>query len=330
MTDTQHRPHMVVLGAGSWGAALAHQARLSGKSEVRLLARSAADCESLAMGRIRQLPQIAPIEPLDADTNPAILAQADVILLAAPLSAHQHAAEQITGYARDDVPIIFCSKGLVPDTDRGGLFLPEYAQTVFAGRPVAMLTGPSFADEVLANLPTALLVASPDQAVCGIIADIFDDSHLRIYQGEDMLGAAIGGAAKNVVAIAAGIVSGLGFGDNARAALVTRGLAEIGRLAKEAGAQQKTISGLAGLGDLILSCASIHSRNMAYGFDIGAGRQPDGRLSEGRHAVAHLVARARYHTIEMPIAEAVDSIVNHGASLADTIKQVLARKASTE
>ena len=101
MTDTQHRPHMVVLGAGSWGAALAHQARLSGKSEVRLLARSAADCESLAMGKIRQLPQIAPIEPLDADTNPAILAQADVILLAAPLSAHPHAAEQITGYARD-------------------------------------------------------------------------------------------------------------------------------------------------------------------------------------------------------------------------------------
>ena len=330
MIYAQQKLNLVVLGAGSWGAALAHQARLSGLAKITLLARSEADCLALANGTIRQLPACDAIPPLMATTDPSILAKAELILLAAPLSAHQTACEQINKYAPQKAAIIFCSKGLVADSEKGGLFLPEYAQTALAGRPIAMLTGPSFADEVLANLPTALLIASPNQTLCGQIADIFEPSHLRIYQGDDMMGAAIGGAAKNVIAIAAGIVAGMGFGDNARAALVTRGLAEITRFAIQAGGQPKTISGLAGLGDLILSCASNHSRNMAYGFHIGAGTHPDGRLSEGRHAVAHLVARARYHAIDMPISEAVDAIINQGAPIEHTITQIMARKAFTE
>lgn len=324
------KTNLVVLGAGSWGAALAHQARLSELAQVTLLSRSEADCAALASGQIRQLPELPPIAPLIATTEPAILRTADIILLAAPLSAHQTAFDQINAHASDDCAIIFCAKGLIEDADKGGLFLPEYAQTALGGRSVAMLTGPSFADEVLANLPTALLVASPEASLCNRISALFEASHLRIYQGDDMIGAAIGGAAKNVIAIAAGIVAGMGFGDNARAALVTRGLAEITRFALEAGGQPKTLSGLAGLGDLILSCASMHSRNMAYGFHIGAGTTPDGRLSEGRHAAGHLVARARYHKIEMPIAMAVDAIINQGAPIEHTITQIMARKAYTE
>ena len=140
------------------------------------------------------------------------------------------------------------------------------------GHPLAILTGPSFADEVLRDLPTALLAASDTAGVPAQIAAQFSASSLRLYQGKDMIGAALGGAVKNVIAIAAGICAGQGLGDNARAGLITRGLAETARLASQLGADNRTISGLAGMGDLVLSCSGPHSRNMAFGFALGSGK----------------------------------------------------------
>ena len=324
------KKNIVVLGAGSWGAALAHQLRQNPALHVSLIARSPQDTDWLAQGRIRQLPDLPPVAPLQAVTDITHLSDAELIILAAPVSAHLQACSDITRYAPADCPVVFCAKGLIADAAKGGIFLCEYGAAHLSSRPLAMLTGPSFADEVLSDLPAALLAASTDADLRETIASLFEPSCLRIYQGADIIGAAVGGAAKNVIAIAAGIVAGKGFGDNARAALVTRGLAEIMRLASAAGGQTATISGLAGLGDLLLSCASTHSRNMAFGYQLGAGDALPSHLSEGRFATSLLCARAEYEGVEMPLAQAVNAILNHNAPLTDTIKAILSRTAYSE
>lgn len=322
---------IVIIGAGSWGVALAHQLRAGAGSDVWLLARSEADCLTLRQGQVRQLPDLAQLAPFQVTVDTAILAQADLILVASPLSSYKVVSGQLSDHARADCPVVFCSKGMIEDPRKGGVFIPEYmAGAEGTDRPIAMLTGPSFADELLQGLPTAILAASPSETLRQMLADCYAGTALRVYQGNDMMGAAIGGSAKNVIAIAAGIIAGQGLGDNARAGLVTRGLAEMSRLARAAGGMADTISGLAGLGDLILSCASTHSRNMAFGFAIGAGTAHEGRLAEGRFAASLLAARARYHQIDMPICFAVDQIVNHNAPVAQTIKEVLARTPGDE
>lgn len=330
MTEENKMQKICMIGAGSWGAALAHQLRKHPQNKVTLLARSEADCDSLSHGRIRQLPELHHIPPLHATTKAHCLAEADMVFLAAPVSAHPTAFAQIAEYTRPDCPIIFCAKGLIEDEKKGGLLICEYGERHFKGRALAMLTGPSFADEVLSDLPAALLIASQHEALCTAVSEMFKKSSLRIYQGDDIIGASVGGATKNVIAIAAGIVAGKGFGDNARAALVTRGLAEIGRLADALGGSKSTISGLAGLGDLLLSAAGPHSRNMAFGYHLGAGKDIPSKLSEGRFAANLVVARASYEGIEMPIARAVDDIINHNAPIEDTITAILSREAYNE
>lgn len=321
---------IVVIGAGSWGTALAHQLRKNPQIELMLIARSVEDKHSLKAGKIRKLPELSPIAPLACETDPSLLGQADAIFVAAPIAAHDVACQQIHAYARPDCPIIFCAKGLMEDEEKGGILVCEYGEKHLKSHPLAMLTGPSFADEVLKDLPAALLIASSNAELCNTISSLYQPSSLRIYQGDDIIGACVGGAAKNVIAIAAGIVAGKGFGDNARAALVTRGLAEISRLAHALGGHKNTIAGLAGLGDLLLSSAGPHSRNMSFGFHLGAGKTAPAHLSEGRYAAARLVARAKFEKIEMPIAEAVDNILNDHAPIEDTITAILSRAAYNE
>ena len=200
----------------------------------------------------------------------------------------------------------------------------------YPNRRFAILTGPSFADEVLQDKPTALLAASADDTLSEQISAHFSTPSLRIYQGHDVVGAALGGAIKNIIAIAAGIAAGQSLGDNARAGLVTRGLAETTRFASQLGAQPATIMGLAGMGDLVLSCSNQHSRNMAYGFALGSGAAIISQLAEGRYSAARLVKRAEQAGITMPICEAVNMIVNHGADIPQTIACLLARQAGTE
>ena len=323
-------PSLVMMGGGSWGAALADKLRQTDGQDCIILTRSADTATALRRGHIRQLRDIRLRAPLTATTDISCLTGADFIYLAVPISGHEDALALIDNHAAKNVPVILCAKGLVPDGDGGGLFLPEYMARHYPNRRFAILTGPSFADEVLQDKPTALLAASSDDTLSEQISAHFSTPSLRIYQGHDVVGAALGGAIKNIIAIAAGIAAGQSLGDNARAGLVTRGLAETTRLASEFGAQPATIMGLAGMGDLVLSCSNQHSRNMAYGFALGSGAAIISQLAEGRYSAARLVKRAEQAGITMPICEAVNMIVNHGADIPQTIACLLARQAGTE
>ena len=318
-----------IIGGGSWGAAIASQLQTAGH-KARLLVRNQSTADMLAEGHIRQLPDSQLSQPLMATTDPAFLSGVDNIYVVVPLSAHADALSHIKAHARPGTPVILASKGLMPDMIKGGLFLPEWLAETAAAFPSIMLSGPSFADEVIAGKPAALVAASDDAELASAIAAHFIGSNCRVYSGPDPLGVAIGGAVKNVIAIAAGIASGLNLGDNARAALVTRGLAEMQRLAASLGAQAHTLSGLSGMGDLMLSCAGPHSRNMALGLALGSGTTPSHRLSEGSNSTASLVRRAEYEMIDMPVCKAVDQILNQGQDLQKTISQLLSRQVGAE
>ena len=319
----------IVIGGGSWGAAIADQLRRADQS-VTLLVRSTQTAENLARGYIQQLPDISPISPLDATTDLTILSQADLIHIVVPIFAHSEVISHIKQYARKGTPISLASKGLLPDTQKGALFLPEWLDEVASDFPFTMLSGPSFADEVISGKPAALVAASLDKNLTQAVATSFQGSNLRVYSSTDPLGVALGGALKNVIAIAAGIATGLKLGDNARAALITRGLAEMQRLADAVGADTRTLSGLSGMGDLMLSCAGPHSRNMAYGLALGSGQTPNNKLSEGRYAAALVAARAKSEGVDMPLCQSIDHILNHGQDLQNTLTTLLSRQAGAE
>ena len=327
MTETQK---IIIMGGGSWGAALTHQLRKNSNLDCQILARSQQTAADLAAGYIRQLPEITGLDSFKVTDDVNCLQTADMIYLVLPVSAHEESFKTINAFAPTGIPVVLCAKGLVSDPQKGGLFLPEYARSHLTGHPLAILTGPSFADEVLGDLPTALLAASDTAAVSVQIATQFSASSLRLYKGSDMVGAALGGAVKNVIAIAAGICAGQGLGDNARAGLITRGLSETARLASLLGANSRTITGLAGMGDLVLSCSGPHSRNMAFGFALGSGKPVPQSLAEGRFSAAKLRARARYESIELPICFAVDDIVNGNADIYTRISTLLSRQAGQE
>ena len=327
MTVTQK---IIIIGGGSWGAALAHQLRKNAALDCQILVRSQQTAADLATGHIRQLPEVTGLDSFQVTDDARCLQAADMIYLVLPASAHEESFKAIKAFAPAGIPIVLCAKGLVSDPNKGGLFLPEYVRAHLIGHPLAILTGPSFADEVLRDLPTALLAASDTAGVPAQIAAQFSPSSLRLYQGKDMIGAALGGAVKNVIAIAAGICAGQGLGDNARAGLITRGLAETARLASQLGADNRTISGLAGIGDLVLSCSGPHSRNMAFGFALGSGKPVPLSLAEGRFSAAKLRARAKYECIELPICFAVDDIVNGNADINTRISGLLSRQAGQE
>ena len=327
MTKTQK---IIIMGGGSWGAALTHQLRKNVALDCQILVRSQQTAADLATGHIRQLPEVIGLDNFQATDDARCLKTADVVYLVLPVSAHEESFKIINSFAPAGTPVVLCAKGLVSDPHKGGLFLPEYARLHLTGRPLAMLTGPSFADEVLRDLPTALLAASETATLSAQIAAQFSASSLRLYQGSDMIGAALGGAVKNVIAIAAGICVGQGLGDNARASLITRGLAETARLASQLSAESHTISGLAGMGDLVLSCSGPHSRNMAFGFALGSGKPVPTSLAEGRFSASILKARSKYESIEMPICFAVDDIVNGDADIHARISALLSRQAGQE
>lgn len=320
----------VIIGGGAWGSAIAHQLRMNRDQDYTLLVRAPATAQNLKQGTVSQHPELPKLPGFQVTTDPACLRDADLVYLVVPVSAHDEMLALIDSYTSKKCAVIFCAKGLVADADKGGIFLHEYAQRHLDGRPFAVFSGPSFADEVLKGLPTALLAASTRPLLSETIAAQFTDSQIRIYQGHDVTGAALGGAVKNVIAIATGICAGQKLGDNARAGLITRGLAETMRLADALGAERATMSGLAGIGDLVLSCSNDHSRNMAYGLALGSGTPVSDRLAEGRHSAAHLCARARFENIEMPVCMSVDQIVNHQADIQKTITALLSRRAGLE
>ena len=318
----------IVIGGGSWGSALATAWRAAGQ-DVTILARSEATVTALASGHCRQLRHLPAFDPIEATTDPAILANAAAIFLVVPVSATAEALDIVHRHSHADTPVILCAKGMAMTQD-GARLMPELAAMTTPGRPAVMLSGPNFADEVMQGLPAAVVAAGTDGPSVRLVQDGFAASQLRVYASDDPLGVAIGGTMKNVIAIAAGCAIGLGLGDNARAAIITRGLAEMARFAAAAGAHPDTIYGLSGAGDLALSCAGPHSRNMAYGLALGQGESPEARLAEGRHTVAALAARGREMGIDLPITNGVDQVVNGGAPLGEVVAELLARPAGIE
>lgn len=325
-----------VLGAGSWGTALAMQLMRSG-SRVILWDWDREHIEAIGEARCNErflpdypIPENMVVEP---DLETAVSA-ADEILIVVPSHAFAGVLKQIAPWLKPGQGISWACKGLEPGT---GKFLHEPAQALFGDeRPLAVVTGPSFAKEVAANLPTAVTVAGTQPEYCAKVAGALHGGNFRAYTSDDILGAELGGSVKNVLAIATGICDGMGLGDNARAALVTRGLAEMMRLGRALGARDQTLTGLTGMGDLVLTCTGDLSRNRRLGLALGAGKSIDqaleeiGQVVEGVKTAEEVWRLACRHDVEMPIAEQVYGILYEGRDPVVCVKEILSREQKQE
>lgn len=317
--------HIGVVGGGAWGTALACLARRAGR-HVTLWSRDPAVSRAVAVERRNEI--YLPGQPLDAGIEAAAdlgaLAACDTILLVCPAQALRGVAGNLPGTA----PVVICAKGIEAST---GLLMPEVLAEALPQRAIAMLSGPSFAEEAVQGLPTAVSIATSDAALGRDLAASLAAGMFRPYWTDDIVGVSLGGAVKNVLAIAAGIVEGRGLGHNAAAALITRGFAEMARLGLAMGANLETLTGLSGLGDLVLTCHGPLSRNRSLGAALGRGvsladhLQGRRQVVEGAATAPAVLARAAKLGIEMPICTAVDAILHRGADLDEAIRGLLAR-----
>ena len=317
--------HIGVVGGGAWGTALACLARRAGR-RVSLWSRDPVVSAAIARDRANPvyLPGLRLDEGIEAAADLAALGACDAILLVCPAQAVRQLAALLSGSA----PVVICAKGIEASS---GLLMPEVLEQVLPGRPVAMLSGPSFAEEAARGLPTAVSIATADPALGRTLAATLGAGAFRPYWTHDVLGVALGGAVKNVLAIAAGIVEGRGLGHNAAAALITRGFAEMARLGQAMGAELETLTGLSGLGDLVLTCQGPLSRNRSLGVALGRGIRLEDHMAgrrqvvEGQATAPAVLARTARHRIDMPICAAVDAILHRGADVDEAIRALLAR-----
>jgi len=318
-----------IAGGGAWGTALGCVTVRAGR-EALLWAREAEVVEEINTARRNSafLPGIS-LEPgLHATANLANLAGCDALLLVAPAQHLRAVAEELAPNLPSDTPLVICAKGIEQDT--GKLLSEALAETV-SENPLAVLSGPTFAGEVARGLPAAVTLACADPDLGARLVAAIGIETFRPYYSDDVIGAQIGGAVKNVLAIACGLVVGLELGENARAALITRGLAEMRRFALARGAQRETLSGLSGVGDLILTCSSEQSRNFSLGKALGEGRSAKEVLgarrsvAEGVYTAQVLARLGREAGVEMPIAQAVAAILHEGAEVGDVVRGLLSR-----
>ena len=317
-----------VLGAGAWGTALANVAARAGH-EVSLWGRDPAMVARLAQSR--ENPHLPGVK-LDARVTPqadlAQAASADLLLAVVPAQATRDLATRLQGLVTPGKSIVLCSKGIERGT---GLFMSEVLAQVLPANPAAVLSGPSFAADVSRGLPTAVTLAAQDEPRARRIAVALGAPAFRLYHSGDVIGVEIGGAAKNVLAIACGIAAGRGLGASAGAALVARGFAELSRFGRACGARPDTLMGLSGLGDLVLTCGSTQSRNFSFGHAIGRGETPgQGMLAEGAFTAGALVELARAKGVDMPIARSVDAILAGAISVDAAVEALLARPSKAE
>jgi glycerol-3-phosphate dehydrogenase (NAD(P)+) len=323
-----------VIGAGAWGTALAQTCARAGL-EVTLWAREAEVARAIAETAENPifLPGVALDPALRATCDPADLAGSDLLFAVPPA---QHLRATLAGFAPhtpDGTPVVLCAKGI----EQGTLMLmTEVLAEALPGATPAVLSGPSFAADVARGLPTAVTLAAEDEALAGRIAQAIATPVFRPYVATDMIGAEAGGAVKNVLAIACGIAEGRGLGASARAALITRGFAELTRLAVALGGAAETVAGLCGLGDLVLTCSSLQSRNMSLGVALGRGERLEDVLA-GRNSVAEGVASAPAVTdlarrlgVETPICEAVRAILAGQSEIDPAIAGLLSRPLRNE
>ena len=318
---------IAILGAGAWGSALA--ASFAAQHEISLWTRSASDCEALARTRAsRYLPDVRLPDGVRVESDVARATHGAELVLVATATAGLRPTLAALGTA-SAVDLLWACKGF--ETATGALPHQVVDDSPARAARSAALSGPSFALEVARGQPTAVVIASRDAAFAGACAAALNSSRLRLYSSDDLVGVELGGALKNVIAIAAGISDGLGLGRNARAALVTRGLAEIARLGSAMGGRAETFSGLAGLGDLVLTCTGELSRNREVGVRLAAGKPLEavlaelGHVSEGVSSARAARRHALEHGIEMPITESVCAVLFEGRSPREAVQQLLAR-----
>ena len=331
---------ITVLGAGAWGTALANLAARGGReprteTAVTLYARDSAHvAEMAATGfNARRLPGVPLLSNVAPTADLAAAADADVFLAVVPAQALRAVLANLAPLiSATGAPVIVCAKGIEHGTGR---FLSEVVCEALPGHPPAVLSGPSFAQDVARGLPTAVTLAAADEELAAALAGLLAGPGFRVYSSTDMRGVEIGGAAKNVLAIANGVAAGRALGASAGAALLARGFAELSRFGRAYGAEPATLMGLSGLGDLVLTCTSAMSRNFSLGAALGRGEslaQASAQigLAEGIHTCGVLVDLANARGVDMPIASAVDAVLAERITIDEAIAELLARPAKPE
>jgi glycerol-3-phosphate dehydrogenase (NAD(P)+) len=336
MTNT-----IAVIGAGAWGTALAsHLARRADLS-VSLVARDPAQARAMTEHRVnaRYLPGFALPQALAISCGAAAVTGASLLIAATPVAALPELARELAA-AGAHAPFVWLSKGLIavpPSAAHpAGVALAHQILGPVWASPVGVVSGPSFAEEVARGLPTAVAVAATDPLLATRVASLLRADTLRSYESDDIAGVEVGGAVKNVLAIAAGASDGLGFGNNARAALITRGLSETGRLSAALGGRRETLMGLAGLGDLVLTCTGDLSRNRRVGLSLAKGKSLPEILAELGHVAEGVASAALVRTlsahlgVEMPICDAVHAVLYEGLAPRRAVELLLQREPRTE
>ncbi|WP_049623755.1 NAD(P)H-dependent glycerol-3-phosphate dehydrogenase [Frateuria defendens] len=329
------KPILAVLGAGSWGTALAALAARNGVP-TRLWGRDAAALAAMAASRRNQryLPDLELPAELGYESDlAAALRGAGVVLVVVPSHAFAAMLEEIAPLLEPDAGIAWATKGFEPGTGR---FLHELVAEKLPGRPAAVVTGPSFAKEVAAGLPSAVTVHSTDSDFAQQLASLLHAPNFRAYSGNDVLGAELGGAMKNVLAVATGVADGMQLGLNARAGLITRGMNEMLRLGQALGARPETLMGLSGLGDLVLTCTGDLSRNRRLGLALGHGIGIEdavreiGQVVESVLTADEVMRLARKHGLDLPISSGVHAVLHGEITPAESLKRLMAREQKPE
>lgn len=324
-----------VIGAGAWGTALATAARRAGP-DVILQAHEAEVATAINENHENTmfLPGVKLDEGIRATTDLAEALDADAVLLVAPAQFMRSVCEAAKHHWKPGTPAIICAKGIEQGSYK--LMGDVVSESLGEDVPIAILSGPTFAIEVARDMPTAVTLACQSEKLGQELCAALSSRCFRPYYSYDVIGAQIGGAIKNVMAIACGIVEGRQMGDNARAALITRGLAEMARLGEVLGADEHTLMGLSGLGDLTLTCSAMQSRNFSLGVQLGQGRKLEDILAErnavteGVFTAAAVTEMARREQVDMPVCLAVDGVLNHAVDLDAIISGLLARPLNVE
>ena len=323
-----------IIGAGAWGTALAMVCQRAG-NEVILQAHEKEVANSIneIHENLTFLKNFKLDENIVATSDLSKAIKSDVVLIVTPAQFLRPVCEAAANDWPSGVPAVICSKGIEQDSCA---LMSEVVGEVLPGKPIAVVSGPAFATEVANNLPTAVTLASDDETLAKVLMETLSTRFFRTYRSRDIIGAQIGGAVKNVLAIACGIVEGRNLGSNARSALITRGLAEITRLGMAKGALAETFYGLSGLGDLTLTCNEMQSRNFSLGFALGKGKQLQDiieeriSITEGVYTASTLTVLARRLNVELPICSAVDGVLNHSKDIDSTINALLVRPLKLE
>jgi glycerol-3-phosphate dehydrogenase (NAD(P)+) len=332
---------IAIIGAGAWGTGLSIVLGRSGRHEIRLWAHETEVVESISSRRVNELflpGQIIPHSVIPTTDLAEALTGAGIVVSVMPSQHCRRLFEQVQSHLHSDMSIVSATKGLEEKTlMRMTAVIADVLQPKNVRVPIGALSGPSFAREVARGDPTAITIAAKDSTLAETVQREFSDPRFRVYTNDDVVGVELGGALKNIIAIAAGVCDGLGLGHNSIAALITRGLAEITRLVVACGGRQETMSGLAGLGDLVLTCTGGLSRNRSVGVELGQGRKlaeiiagMHGAVAEGVFTTGAAVELAHREGVEMPITEQMHAILHQGKSPREAIHDLMTRSAKSE